>query len=108
MVPILFDYDKYSIRQDQESKLLSIAAWLKQNAAVRFTIEGHADERGSQEYNIALSDERANSVMKYLAGQGVSESRMSTVPYGEERPICREQDETCFQRNRRAAFVRIP
>ena len=108
MVPILFDFDKYNIRPDQESKLLNIASWLKQNPTVRFTIEGHADERGSQEYNIALSDERANSTLKYLTGQGIAATRMTTVPYGEERPICREQNEDCWQRNRRAAFVRIP
>jgi peptidoglycan-associated lipoprotein len=108
MVPILFDFDKYSIRSDQEPKLLSIAAWLKQNPTVRFTIEGHADERGSQEYNIALGDERAASTKKYLVGQGVAENRMNTVSYGEERPVCRDSNEMCWQENRRAAFVRIP
>ena len=108
MVPILFDFDKYNIKSDQEPKLLNISAWLKQNANVRFTIEGHADERGSQEYNIALSDERANAVMKYLTGQGIAATRMTTVPYGEERPVCREMNEDCWLRNRRAAFVRVP
>jgi peptidoglycan-associated lipoprotein len=108
MVPVLFDYDKYNIRADQEPKLLAIAAWLKQNAAVRFTTEGHADERGSQEYNIALGDERAASVKKYLIGQGIAEARINTVSYGEERPSCRDANETCWQENRRAAFVRIP
>ena len=108
MVPVLFDFDKYDIRRSEESKLLSMAAWLKQNATVRFTIEGHADERGSQEYNIALSDERANAVRKYFSSQGIAETRMTTVPYGEERPVCREQNEDCWQKNRRAAFVRVP
>ena len=108
MAPILFDYDKSNIRSGEERKLLASAAWLKQNPTVRFTIEGHADERGSQEYNIALGDERAASVKKYLAGQGIAENRMNTVSYGEERPICRDQTEECFQKNRRAAFVRIP
>ena len=108
MVPVLFDFDKYNIRPDQESKVLTIASWLKQNATVRFTIEGHADERGSQEYNIALGDERAAAVKKYLAGQGVAENRMNTVSYGEERPVCRDMTEDCWQRNRRAAFIRIP
>jgi peptidoglycan-associated lipoprotein len=108
MGPILFDYDKYNIRADQESKLLTIAAWLKQNPTVRFTTEGHADERGSQEYNIALGDERAASVKKYLAGQGIAEARINVVSYGEERPMCRDANEMCWQQNRRAAFVRIP
>jgi peptidoglycan-associated lipoprotein len=108
MVPILFDYDKSTIRQGEESKLLNNAAWLKQNPTVRFRIEGHADERGSQEYNIALGDERAATVKKFLAGQGIAENRMDTISYGEERPACREQSEGCFQQNRRAAFVRIP
>jgi peptidoglycan-associated lipoprotein len=108
MVPILFDYDKSNIRPGEESKLLSAAAWLKQNATLRFEIQGHADERGGQEYNIALGDERAAAVKRYLAGQGIAENRMTTASYGEERPICREQTEGCFQENRRAAFTRIP
>jgi peptidoglycan-associated lipoprotein len=108
MVPILFDYDKATIRASEESKLLNNAAWLKQNPSVRFQIEGHADERGSQEYNIALGDERAAAVKKFLAGQGIAENRMTTISYGEERPACRDGSEDCFQRNRRAAFVRTP
>jgi peptidoglycan-associated lipoprotein len=108
MVSILFDYDKATIRASEESKLLNNASWLKQNPTVRFSIEGHADERGSQEYNIALGDERAAAVMKFLAAQGIAENRMKTISYGEERPSCREQTEDCFQKNRRAAFARIP
>jgi len=108
MVPILFDYDKSTIRPSEESKLLNNAAFLKQNPTVRFQVEGHADERGSQEYNIALGDERAAAVKKFLAGQGIADARMSTISYGEERPACREQSEDCFQKNRRAAFVRVP
>jgi peptidoglycan-associated lipoprotein len=105
--PVLFDYDRSDIRSDQISKLQNHASWLKQNPTVRFTLEGHADERGSQEYNIGLGDERAASVMKYLVEQGVSASRMTTISYGEERPVCRTQDEDCYQRNRRAAFVLV-
>jgi peptidoglycan-associated lipoprotein len=108
MVPILFDYDKATIGPIEESKLLNNAAWLKQNPTVKFQIEGHADERGSQEYNIALGDERAAAVKKFLAGQGIADARMSTISYGEERPACREQSEACWQKNRRAAFVRMP
>jgi len=108
ILPILFDYDKATIRADQESKLLNAAAWLKMNAAVRFSIEGHADERGSQEYNIALGDERAAAVKKYLTGQGIADARMNTVSYGEERPACRVESEACWQENRRASFARLP
>jgi peptidoglycan-associated lipoprotein len=104
MVPILFDYDKSEIRKDQESVLLAEAAFLKQNAGVRFTVQGHADERGSQEYNIALGDERALAVKKYLEAQGVVESRMLTSSYGEERPTCNAQTEECFSKNRRAQY----
>ena len=108
IVPIHFDYDKATIRPGEESKLLNNAAWLKQNPTVKFQIEGHADERGSQEYNIALGDERAAAVKKFLAGQGIVDARMSTISYGEERPACREQSEACWQTNRRAAFVLVP
>jgi peptidoglycan-associated lipoprotein len=108
MVPILFDYDKATLRPGEESKLLNNAAWLKQNPTVRFKIEGHADERGSQEYNVALGDERAAVVKKFLSGQGIADARMETISYGEEKPDCHEQSETCFQRNRRAAFTKMP
>jgi peptidoglycan-associated lipoprotein len=108
IVPIFFDYDKATIRPSEESRLLNNAAWLKQNPSVRFQIEGHADERGSQEYNIALGDERAAAVKKFLAGQGIADARMSTISYGEERPVCHQQTEDCWQKNRRAAFVRVP
>jgi peptidoglycan-associated lipoprotein len=101
---VLFDYDKANIRADQVSKLQSSAAFLTQNPGVRLMIEGHADERGSQEYNLALGDQRANAVKQFLVAQGIAESRMSTVSYGEERPQCSEQTEDCFQRNRRADF----
>ena len=107
MQPILFDYDKATIRPSEESKLLAEAAYLKQNPTLRFSIEGHADERGSQEYNVALGDERSAAVRKFLAAQGIAENRMTPISYGEERPACREQSESCWQQNRRAAFTMI-
>jgi peptidoglycan-associated lipoprotein len=106
MTPILFDYDKANIRADQETRLRTIASWLKQTPGESFTIEGHADERGGQEYNVALGDERAAVTKKFLAAQGIVESRMQTVSFGEERPACRAQTEECWQMNRRAAFHR--
>jgi peptidoglycan-associated lipoprotein len=102
---ILFDYDKSDIRPDQVSILQSNAAWLKANQGARFTIEGHCDERGSEEYNLALGDRRANTVKEFLVAQGVAANRIMTVSYGEERPVCREATEDCFAKNRRAAFT---
>jgi peptidoglycan-associated lipoprotein len=102
---ILFDYDQAEIRGDQMPRLQGNATWLKANPNVRFTVQGHADERGSQEYNLGLGDRRANAVKQYLASQGVVDSRISVVSFGEERPACQDQSEDCFQRNRRAAFV---
>lgn len=105
---IYFDYDKADIRSDQVSRLQSNARFLMQYANVRFTVEGHADERGSQEYNLGLGDRRAGAVKEFLTSQGVTESRINTISYGEERPECRDQTEDCYQRNRRAAFVLNP
>jgi peptidoglycan-associated lipoprotein len=102
---VLFDYDKSDIRPDQVSVLQGNAAFLRKYGQVRFTLEGHADERGSQEYNLGLGDRRANAVREFLASNGVDGSRINVVSYGEERPQCREQNEDCYQRNRRAAFV---
>jgi peptidoglycan-associated lipoprotein len=105
---ILFDYDKSDIRPDQVSRLQANAAFLKEHGTMRFTIDGNADERGSQEYNLGLGDRRANAVKEFLAMQGVSGNRVNTVSYGEEKPICREQTEDCYQRNRRAGFTPNP
>jgi peptidoglycan-associated lipoprotein len=107
VLPILFDYDQSEIRADQISRLQDGAGWLRQNPNVRFTIEGHADERGSQEYNLALGDRRANAVRQYLVAQGIPANRINVVSYGEERPDCRDTTEDCYQRNRRAAFAML-
>lgn len=105
---VLFDYDKANINPDMVSVLQSNASWLKANPNVRFTIEGHCDERGSEEYNLALGDRRANAVKEFLLSQGVAANRVNTVSYGEERPFCREQSEECYARNRRAHFAANP
>ena len=88
--------------------LAANAQALNSKPNLKFTIEGHCDERGSEEYNLALGDRRANAVKQYLIGQGIAESRFNSVSYGEERPVCHEQSEDCYQRNRRAVFTRIP
>jgi peptidoglycan-associated lipoprotein len=101
---VLFEYDKADIRPDMVSTLQGNAAWLKANPNVRFRVEGHCDERGSEEYNLGLGDRRANAVKEYLLSQGVPANRINTVSYGEEKPVCREETETCFTKNRRAHF----
>src|SRR5438552_3428927 len=97
-----------AIRPDQVSTLQGNATWFKGNANVRFTIEGHCDERGSAEYNLGLGDRRANAAKEYLISQGVAANRVNTVSYGKERPVCRDPDEMCYQKNRRDAFTRNP
>jgi peptidoglycan-associated lipoprotein len=104
MQPINFDYDKSDIRDDQKGKLQTATNYMKANPSVRITIEGNTDERGSEEYNLALGDRRANAVKQYLVTQGIAENRLSSVSYGEERPVCSAQTEECFEQNRRAAF----
>jgi len=105
---IYFDYDKQDIRPDQVPRLDANASWLKQHGGLKFTIEGHCDERGSEEYNLALGDRRANAVKDYLVKQGVDGSSINVISYGEERPVCKEATEDCYQKNRRAAFVISP
>lgn len=105
---IYFDYDQADIRSDQTEILRANAQWLRDNPSVRFTIDGHCDERGSQEYNIGLGDRRANVVREFLKAQGVAENRISVASYGEERPVCTDETEDCFQRNRRAEFKIVP
>ncbi len=96
-----FDYDAYNITEEGKSVLQRQAAWLAKYPSVRVTIEGHCDERGTREYNLALGARRANSVKEYLASLGVSAGRVDTISYGKERPICTESDEGCWAQNRR-------
>ncbi len=101
----LFDYNKYNIRDDARPVLDAIASYLKKNGKVTVIIEGHCDERGTNEYNLALGEKRANAAKGYLVSLGIPSSRMSTVTYGEEKPLCTGQNETCWQKNRRAHFI---
>ncbi len=102
---IFFDYDKYDVRSDQQSRLQADATWLNQHPNVDFTIEGHCDERGSTEYNLALGDNRANAVKNALVQDGIDASRIRTISYGKEKPFCTESNEECWQQNRRGHFV---
>jgi peptidoglycan-associated lipoprotein len=102
---IHFDFDKYDIRPGDAKLLDANAAWLKNNTNRLLLIEGHCDERGTNEYNIALGDRRAKATMSYLVAQGVASSRITLVSYGEERPMCTEHNEACWAKNRRAHFL---
>ncbi len=102
---IYFDYDKSDIRDDARSTLQADATSLQERSAIKFTVEGHCDERGSEKYNLALGDRRANATKQFLVGQGVNADRVDTISYGEERPVCTEHNEDCWQKNRRAHFV---
>ena len=103
--PAFFDYDKADIRADARDVLAANATWLKKYPTVQFTLEGHADERGTAQYNLALGDRRANAARDYLVSLGVDASRIKTVSYGKERPFAPGHDEDSWQKNRRAHFV---
>jgi peptidoglycan-associated lipoprotein len=96
-----FDYDKYDIRDTDRDVLQRQAAWLQKYPQVRVTIEGHCDPRGTREYNLALGARRANAVKEYLVSLGVPSSRIETISYGKERPVCTESDESCWAQDRR-------
>ena len=96
-----FAYDAYNVDDEARGVLQRQAAWLAKYPSVRVTIEGHCDERGTREYNLALGARRANAVKEYLASLGVSAGRVDTISYGKERPICTESDESCYAQNRR-------
>jgi len=100
-----YDYDKYDIRPDARDALARTAEFLRRYPETKVTIEGHCDERGSLEYNLALGAERAEAAKKFLISLGIEAGRMNTVSYGKERPFCTEHDESCWQQNRRAHFV---
>ena len=101
---VFFDFDKYDIRPNDAKILDTNAAWLKSNDNL-VLIEGHCDERGTNEYNLALGERRAKSTMNYLVAQGVQASRITIISYGKERPTCTEHTESCWAQNRRAHFL---
>lgn len=101
---ILFDYDRYEIKKDAMPVLDELAAWLLKNPQ-SVLVEGHCDERGTNEYNLALGDRRATAAKNYLRAAGVPQKRINTASFGEERPLCNEQAERCWSKNRRAHFA---
>jgi peptidoglycan-associated lipoprotein len=102
---VFFDYDKSAIRGDQAAIVQSDAQFLSQHPDINITVEGHCDSRGSTEYNLALGDQRASAVKSALVADGVSASRIKTISYGKEKPFCTEENESCWQQNRRGHFV---
>ncbi len=102
---IHFDFDRFDLTPEARAVLADNAAWLESNPGTAVMIEGHCDERGSTEYNVALGDRRAKSAMNYLVNLGVSAKRLSTISYGEERPTCMSRTEECWGQNRRAHFA---
>ena len=102
---IHFDFDKYNLTPAAQENLLRKAEWLRANPDVTVTIEGHCDERGTNEYNLALGDRRADSAKAFLVNLGISAARLTTISYGEERPLCTEKNEECWSKNRRDNFV---
>jgi peptidoglycan-associated lipoprotein len=100
-----FGYDRYDVDPEAHGVLGQNAEWLRQNGRAKVELEGHCDSRGTIEYNLALGAKRAKSVKDWLVAQGIAADRVSTISYGEELPLCREEIESCWARNRRVHFV---
>ena len=105
LLPIYFDFDKSNIKQDQRARLEKNADHLKQNQGTKIRIEGNCDERGTNEYNMALGERRAINGKKYLVNLGIHADRLHTISYGEEKPLLRGHDELSWAQNRRDDFV---
>ncbi|MEM7351407.1 MAG: OmpA family protein [Acidobacteriota bacterium] len=104
---VFYDFDKFDLRAEARERLQKNAQYMNSadGQGLKFTIEGHCDERGTNEYNIALGQNRGTTALDYLISLGVDRSRFKTISYGEERPFCNESNEACWQKNRRARFV---
>ena len=103
---VFFAYDSYALTSAAQSTLGKQAKWLKANPSVTISVEGHADERGTREYNLALGDRRANAAKDYLMSQGISSNRVTTISYGKERPVKSGSNDTAWAQNRRSVTVR--
>ena len=102
---VYFDFDRSEIKPEFQAQIACHAAYLRQFPGARVTLEGNADERGTREYNLGLGERRGNSVSSALSGAGASSSQLNVVSYGEERPVCREHGESCWQKNRRVEII---
>jgi peptidoglycan-associated lipoprotein len=104
---IYFDFDRYDLTADARATLKANSDWLKNNPSLRVEIEGHCDERGTAEYNLALGAKRAYAAKDYMVSLGIPADQLSTISYGEEVPVCRQHNEECWQKNRRDRFVAL-
>ncbi|MCG8510940.1 MAG: peptidoglycan-associated lipoprotein Pal [Rhodospirillales bacterium] len=102
---VFFDFDKFDLTADSQEVLQKQAAWLQTYSGVTITVEGHADERGTREYNLALGERRANAVKDYLSALGIARTRVKTISYGKERPVAMGHNEAAWAQNRRAVTV---
>ena len=102
---IYFDFDMDNVRPEFQDEMACHAKYLRDRPSARMTLEGHADERGSREYNMGLAERRGNAVSSAIQANGGSGTQQTVVSYGEERPVCTESDESCWQRNRRVEIV---
>lgn len=104
---IFFDYDQFNVDAEDQATLRSQATWMQRYPAVRVLVEGHADERGTRDYNLALGERRANAAKNYLASLGIDPARIDTISYGKDRPDAIESNEDSWARNRRAVSIVI-
>ena len=102
---VFFAFDRYDLRPEARTTLQKQAAWMKANPGVKIQIEGHCDERGTREYNLALGERRANSASDFLMSLGVAADRITTISYGKERPVDARSNEEAWAKNRRAVSV---
>ena len=102
---VFFDFDKFDLTSEAQETLRRQAEWMQQNPEITVTIEGHADERGTREYNLALGERRANSVKDFLSALGVARTRIDTISYGKERPVALGHNEAAWSQNRRGVTV---
>lgn len=102
---VRFDFDRADLSEEARATLQKNAEWMKRWSSTRVNVEGHADSRGTSEYNLALGERRATAVRDYLASLGIDGGRINTVSYGEERPLCTDETEDCWAQNRRGQFV---
>ena len=105
LAPVFFNYDESDVLAAAQGVLAQNANWMRQWPSTRVRIDGHCDERGTNEYNLALGESRSSQVRDYLISLGIEASRIATVSRGEELPFCTEDDESCWSQNRRAQFV---
>ncbi len=105
LLPVYFGFDKYKIKPEDKDVLSRNVSWLLDNPNTVVKIEGYCDERGTDDYNLALGDRRASATKEYLVSLGVEPSRILSISYGEEKPICSNKNENCWSQNRRAEFL---